>query len=202
RRVKHLEVSVAELDLVAVMKRGERIGHVGSFMNAILRPDAACEFRCAGTVVGMDVGIDDVRQAKTLRVCEFDVGIDVVGPCIDDSALAERAAAEQVGGAAAIVVVVRSEDHCSTPGSPPAATGRPAARHSGKPSFKRRARRPFASSNSTARSAYTQYAPRQHATYSLPLGSSLSRRFNLSTGREIAPGIWPAAYSLAGLASR
>src|SRR4029450_2437470 len=120
----------------------------------------------------------------------------------DDGALAERTAAEQVGCAAAIVVVVRSEDHCSIPGSSPAVTGRPAARHSGKPSFNRRARRPFASTNWTARSASTQYGPRQYATYSLPLGSSLSRRFNSSTGREIAPGMWPAAYSLAGLASR
>jgi hypothetical protein len=96
-------VGVAELDLVAVMKRGEWIGHVGSFMEAVLRTDAACEFRSAGTVVGMDMGIDNVRQAKTLRVCEFDVGIDVVSPCIDDGALAERTAAEQADGAAAIV---------------------------------------------------------------------------------------------------
>ena len=32
----------------------------------------------------MDVGIDDVRQAKTLRVGELRVGIDIVDACIDD----------------------------------------------------------------------------------------------------------------------
>src|SRR5262245_3557556 len=125
-------------------------------METVPRAGAACQLRSTRTVVGMDVRVDDVRQAKTLRLREVDVGIDIVGPCINNSACADSAAAEHIRGTAEIVVVVRSEDHCRTPGASPAATGRPAARHSGNPSCKRRARRPFAVSNSTARSAYTQ----------------------------------------------
>src|SRR5262245_50709583 len=115
---------VAKLDPVAVMKRGERIGYVGRLVEAVLCADATCEFGTTRPVVGMNVRVDDVGQAKTLGVRELDAGIDIVGACIDDSARTDSAATEHVGGAAEIVVVVRSEDHCSTPGSSPAATGR------------------------------------------------------------------------------
>ena len=74
-------------------------------MDAVLSADAACELGPAGPVVGMHVRVDDVRQPKTLRAREFDVGIDVVSPCIDDGAFAEGPAAEHVGRAAEIVVI-------------------------------------------------------------------------------------------------
>src|SRR5262245_14560097 len=146
------------------MKHGERIGHVGSLVETIPCADATRQLATTRPVVGMDVCVDDVGQAKTLGIRELNVGINIVGACIDSSACTDGPATEDVRGTAEIVVVVRSEDHCSTPGSSPAATGRPAARHSGNPSFRRRARLPLASSNSTARSAYTQYGPRQYAT--------------------------------------
>jgi hypothetical protein len=71
--VKHFHVRVAKLDLVAVMKSGERMDHIGSLMDAVLRPDPMRQLRPAGPMVGVDVRVDDVRQAKTLGIREFDV---------------------------------------------------------------------------------------------------------------------------------
>ena len=170
-RVQDLDARVAELDfLVASRSARERGTSRRRLVQAVLRADARASSRPAGAVVGMHVRVDDVRDAHALRARECRCTRRVVSARIDDGALAERPAAEQVGRASEIVVV---EDHglkiiAGAPGSWPAATGSPAARHSGNPSFERRARRPFASSNSTARSAYTQYGPRQYATYSFP----------------------------------
>ena len=82
-------------------------------------------------------------------------------------------------------------------------SGGPAARHSGNPSVRRRARRPVRFSSSTARSAYTQYGPRQYGDVFLALREAVcSRRFSSSTGTEIAPGMCPAMYLVGGPVSR
>ena len=89
-RVEHLHARVAELDLLAVAKRLERKGDVRGLVQAVGGAGLPRERRAAGAVVGVHVGVDDVRDAHALRRGERDVCVDVLLVGVDDGALAER----------------------------------------------------------------------------------------------------------------
>src|SRR5919198_3540007 len=118
----------------------------------------------------MHMRVEHVGDLHVLLPCKRQVCLDVVLARIDHGAFPQAAAPKEVGSTAGFEIVVGPKNHRSIPPSRLVSSlsiGSPAAFHSGKPSRSRRARRPFARSTSTARSAYTQYGPRQYATYSL-----------------------------------
>ena len=116
----------------------------------------------AGHVVSLDVRLEHGRDRRSNRGSAVDVLIHEVGVWIDDRELAVRQAAEEVAGARTLVVQERAQDHRNLlVRQADTATGRPACRHSGKPTSSRRAARPRARRSLTASSAYTQYGPRQ-----------------------------------------
>src|SRR5690348_1506672 len=65
-------------------------------------------------MVSVDMGVDHVRDGHALGRGEGGVRIDVPLLRVDHRALAERAAAENVGRAAGVEVIERSEDHART----------------------------------------------------------------------------------------
>ena len=85
---------VAKLDPVAIVKRRERIAHLGGLVEAVLCADATGQLATTRPVVGMDVRVDDVGQTKALGVRELNVGIAIVGACVDNGARPDGPAAE------------------------------------------------------------------------------------------------------------
>jgi hypothetical protein len=127
-------------------------------VQAVGRANLLGERGASGAMVGMYVRVDDVRDAHALRFGERSVGVDVFLVGVDNGALTEAAAAEQVRGAAGLEVIVGLEDHWTAPS---VSTRQPRARQSTTPCSMRWALKPFFRSSSTASTAITQYGPRQ-----------------------------------------
>jgi hypothetical protein len=87
-RMKHSYTRVAKFELVAVMQGREHERHVRGFMHAILSSGPAGQLGATGTVICMDMRVDDMRQAEVLGRRERDVGLEVLGAGIDDGAFA------------------------------------------------------------------------------------------------------------------
>src|SRR6266851_4483412 len=62
-------------------------------------------------MVRVNMSIDHVRDAHALAARERRVRLHILNPSVDDGALTERAASEDVRRAAVVVVVVRSKNH-------------------------------------------------------------------------------------------
>ena len=58
-------------------------------------------------MIGVDVGVDHVRDAQALAPGERFVRLHIVSARVDDGASAERATAKQISGAAPIEVIGR-----------------------------------------------------------------------------------------------
>src|SRR2546428_14056793 len=69
-------------------------------------------------MIGMNVGVYNVRDRHILRPGENGISIRVFFMRINEGALSKRAAAEEVSRTAGLEVVVGSEDHCFTSSSP------------------------------------------------------------------------------------
>ena len=96
-------------------------------------------------MVSLDVRLEHGRDRRSNRGSAVDVLIHEVGVWIDDRELVVRQAAEEVAGARTLVVQERAQDHRNLlVRQADTATGRPACRHSGKPTSSRRAARPRA----------------------------------------------------------
>lgn len=61
RRMTHAYTRVAKFDLVAVMQGREHERQVRGFMHAVLRAGPAGQLWATGTVIRMDMRVDDVR---------------------------------------------------------------------------------------------------------------------------------------------
>src|SRR5437870_4787757 len=151
-----LYTSVAQIDPLSVIQGLERCIDICSPVQTVSCANLLREGGTSRPVIGMNVGIYNVGDHHTLRSSESGISIRVFFVRINDGALAKCAASEEVGRTAGLEIVVGSKVHRSTSLRHMGfshSTGNPAAFHSGKPSSRRRARRPWARRNSTARSA-------------------------------------------------
>ena len=82
-------------------------------------------------MIGVHVRIDHMGDLHPLVGRERGIGVQITLVRIDDSTLAEAAAAEQVAGAAGLEGVVGPEDHGLA--SSQVSIGQPSLRHSGTP---------------------------------------------------------------------
>ena len=92
--VQHRRTGVAEFDHLAVVKPGERQCNIRRFMQTVLGADSSCERRASGSMIGVHMGIDNVRDLHTLGSRKFKIRRDIVFVHIDHRALAETTAAK------------------------------------------------------------------------------------------------------------
>ena len=83
RRMEDRHTRVSELELVTLVQRRERERHISRFMHAVRRACPQGQFGAAGTVIGMHVRVDDMRQAEALGRSEGDVLVDIVRSAVD-----------------------------------------------------------------------------------------------------------------------
>src|SRR5688572_14884749 len=110
-RVQHLDDGIAELEHVAVSELLKTENDLCRFMERVCGADAIGQKASARNVVGVNVGVDRVRDLQPLALGKGNVGLDVALLGVDNGALTDRSAAEEVGRAAGLVIVVWPEDH-------------------------------------------------------------------------------------------
>jgi hypothetical protein len=95
RRMQDIDHDVAEGTPVAVLYRVCRVGNVGSRVQDIFGTRLGGEGTTGGTMIGMDMGIDDELDAHPCLVGNPQIWSDVTHR-IDDGACGMSPAAEQV----------------------------------------------------------------------------------------------------------
>ena len=117
RRVQHVHDDIAERQAVAVVHRTDRESHLGPGMEDIFGTGLACEDAPGGTMIGVDMGIDDEADAHSGVVGNLQVWCDVADR-IDDGTSGMPAAAEQVGDGNRIGMEELTHDHAGLPQAP------------------------------------------------------------------------------------
>ena len=158
-------------------------------------PVLLCQLATTGTVIGMHVRVDHMRDAHALAGRERHVGVDVVDAGVDDGASAKRAAAKQIRGAAEVEVIVGPQESsfarpdCSARSRRSAADRPRATREILRAAAARVVR--CARSISTARSAYTQYGPAAVGHVFLAFGELLQSSLEVVDRHRNRPGDVP-----------
>jgi hypothetical protein len=96
RGVEHRHPGIAELELLTITKRFEWKRNVGGLVQMVRRTNPSRERKAARAMIGVDMRVDDVRDAHPFRGCERRVRIDILFVRVNDRALAERAAPEEI----------------------------------------------------------------------------------------------------------
>ena len=110
-RVRDLEAHRADHDLVAVLHVLVLEDHARGAVNQDRRPHRLGQVAIAGDVVGVRVGLEDVRDLEALLAREPQVLVDPVAPGIHHDRLAGLATADEVAEAAGLLVDQLLEDH-------------------------------------------------------------------------------------------
>jgi hypothetical protein len=108
--MEHAHTHVAQLVLLAVLHVDVRKAHAGRLVIENGRARDGREAARAGEVVGLDMGLEDVRDAHPLLSGRFEVRLDV-GLWIHHSAAGFAPSAEEVAGAAGLGSEELTEDH-------------------------------------------------------------------------------------------
>jgi hypothetical protein len=95
--MEHADHHVPTVERLAVGQRREREGHIRGLVQAIVGARPGGELAAAGSMVRLDVGIDDPRDACALEGGKFDVAVEVVGVGVYDRRRLVSHSPEHVG---------------------------------------------------------------------------------------------------------
>lgn len=99
RRVEDLYFDVTSLDPVAVAQGMKiKLDHLAiRFMEAVLRAGTLCQIAPTGIVIGVDMGIDHVRDLDADLACLLQEPLLITLDDVHGNRLAERPAPKQIG---------------------------------------------------------------------------------------------------------
>jgi hypothetical protein len=109
--MEYLDGDVPADDLLAVGERRERERDVRRLVETVGGPRARGQGPPAGDVVGLDVGVDDVRDLRPLELGVLEVALEVVGLWVYDRRRPVARSPEHVGRAAGLGIQELPEDH-------------------------------------------------------------------------------------------
>src|SRR5262245_24094617 len=113
-RVQHGHLGISQVDLLAIPKGSERQLDVRRLVQAIVGADLSGELQSTGTMIGVDVRVDDTGDAHVLGRRECCIRLHVVGARVHYRAFSKCAAAEEVRGADKIEIEERTKNHRGT----------------------------------------------------------------------------------------
>lgn len=122
-RVHHIDNDITKRQTVAVLDCTCRERHLGPGMQNIFSPGLAGERAPRGTMIGMDMGVDDEANAHPGVVGHPQIWCDVAHR-IDHGAGGAPAAAEQIGNRNGVGMEELTQDHASSHSATAALLGR------------------------------------------------------------------------------
>jgi hypothetical protein len=107
--MEDFDPGIPEFEFLPILQGMEFEFDLRRFMEAVRRPGFLRQSDSAGTVIGMDMGIDDMGDFHALGRGERQICIYVLFMGIDHGAFSFASASEEIGSAAGFVVVVWSK---------------------------------------------------------------------------------------------